>query len=82
MLIMYLLHLHMCYYCYHPWLDKMKTAQLPPSQTLRQVVRRNRQREQTDGSRRSASTTLETVLILLLIYWSGTMSSGMTGQTP
>ncbi|XP_035855501.1 KH homology domain-containing protein 4-like isoform X1 [Sander lucioperca] len=60
----------------------MKTAQLPPSQTSRQVVRRNRQREQTDGSRRPASTTLETVLFLLLIYWSGAMSSGMTGQTP
>ncbi|XP_033972152.1 KH homology domain-containing protein 4-like [Trematomus bernacchii] len=60
----------------------MKTAPLPPSHTLRQVVRRNRQPVETYGSRRPASTVLKTVLIILHIYWSGAMSSGMTGRTP
>ncbi|KAF3832854.1 hypothetical protein F7725_026519 [Dissostichus mawsoni] len=63
-------------------LRNMKTAPLPPSHTLRQVVRRNRQPVETYGSRRPASTVLKTVLIILHIYWSGAMSSGMTGRTP
>lgn len=50
-------------------LHNRKTAQLPPSQTLRQVVKRNRRRsrerdEPTDGCYRSASAKSEAILIL------------------
>ena len=45
-----------------------RTTQLPPSPTLRQVVRGNRRRERADGNRSSASATSESILILLQLW--------------